>query len=107
MISFEEFQKTDLRVGKIVEVLDHPKADKLYILKVDIGEEVRQVVAGLKGSYAKEDLLNKQAIFVVNLEPITLRGERSEGMILAAEDDKGTISVLLSDKEVSNGANIK
>jgi methionyl-tRNA synthetase len=108
LISFEEFQKMDLRVGKIIEVLDHPQADKLYVMKVDLGgDDIRQIVAGLKETHTKDDLLNKQAAFVVNLDPVVLRGEKSEGMILAAEDDTGKISLILSEKEVLNGAAIK
>ncbi|MCD6368078.1 MAG: methionine--tRNA ligase, partial [Candidatus Aenigmarchaeota archaeon] len=84
----------DLRVAKILEVKDHPNADRLYVLKIDCGEE-RQIVAGLKMWYSKSDLLNKKIIVVANLEPAVLRGEKSNGMLLAAEkgDDVGLLYV--------------
>jgi methionyl-tRNA synthetase len=82
-----------LKVGKIMEIDDHPEADKLYLVKVNLGTgsdpgkpEVRQLVAGLKPYYAKEDLLGKKIIVVSNLKPAKLRGELSEGMLLAADD---------------------
>ncbi len=75
-------------VGQIKEVKDHPNADTLYLMKVDLGKEIglKQVVAGLKKYFSKNDLLNRKAVFVVNLKPAKLRGEMSEAMILAADD---------------------
>ena len=84
-IPYDVFEKLDLRVGRIITANDHPKADKLYVLTVDLGEPaLRTIVAGLKSHYEKEDLLNKEAVFVVNLKSINLRGVESDGMILAA-----------------------
>ena len=83
-IKFEDWKKLDLRVGEIKEVKDHPNADKLLILKVDIGNEARTVVAGIKKYYSKEELIGKKIILFTNLEQKELRGIRSEGMILAA-----------------------
>jgi len=102
MIPFSEFKKLDLRVGTITEVKDHPDAEKLYIMQVDIGKEKRQLVAGLKGIYTADELKNKQIIVVCNLEPKELRGIQSHGMLLAAED--GTI--LAPDKNVKNGSRV-
>jgi methionyl-tRNA synthetase len=85
MVQFEDFAKLQLRVGKIVEVECHPNAEKLYLLKVDIGEKVIQLVAGIKQSYASQDLQGKLIVVVVNLEPKEIRGCRSEGMLLAAQ----------------------
>ncbi|MFH1174555.1 MAG: methionine--tRNA ligase [archaeon] len=78
----------DLRVAKILAVDNHPKADKLYVLQLDLGSEKRQLVAGLRQHYAKEDLLGKNLIIVANLKPTTLRGVESQGMLLAADDGK-------------------
>lgn len=103
MIKFEDFNKVDLIVGTILDVRDHPNADKLYILQVDMGKEIRQLVAGLRQIYKKEDLLNKQVIVIANLEPKELRGEKSHGMLLATDD--GTIVTPL--KKVQNGTKIR
>ncbi len=102
MIPFSEFQKLDLRVGTITDAKDHPDADKLYVLQVDLGSEKRQLVAGLKGIYKKEELLGRQVIVVCNLEPKDMRNVRSEGMLLAAED--GTI--IEPEKGVNNGSRV-
>lgn len=105
-IGLEEFQKLDLRVARIIDIEDHPKADKLYVLKIKIGEEIRQLVAGIKSHYKKEDLINKRIIIIVNLKPAKLRGIESNGMILAAEDD-GKVVLLTTDKEIKEGSKIR
>ena len=69
MATIEEFKKIELIVAQIKEVADHPNADRLYVLKVDTGEDVRQLVAGIRASYAKEDLVGRRIIMVKNLEP--------------------------------------
>ncbi len=105
-VSFDEFAKLDLRVGRIIEVKDHPNADRLYVVKVDLGDEVRQLVAGLKKYYKPEELLNKTVIVVANLEPKKLRGIESQGMLLAADDGE-RVALLMPDKEVRLGARIR
>ena len=103
-IPYSDFEKLDLKVGKILEVKDHPNADKLYILTVDLAEEKpRQILAGLKPYYKKEELLNKKAIFIANLEPRDIRGLESNGMILAADNTKGKVIFLTVDKEIEAG----
>ena len=105
-ISFEDWKKLDIRIGQIKEVKDHPDADKLLVLKVDIGNEVRTLVAGIKQYYKKEELLGKKVVVFANLKPAVLRGIKSEGMILAAV--KGDKVVLLQpDKQIDNGALIQ
>jgi len=84
----------DLRVAVVTEVRDHPQADKLYILKVDIGSEQRQLCAGLKPFYTKNELLGKHLVVVTNLKPAKLRGELSQGMLLAA--DSGSVVGVLN-----------
>ena len=81
------FDALDIRVGKIIEVENHPDADKLYVMKVTFGTEERQIVAGLKPYYSKEDLLGKITTFVFNLEFAKLRGVESQGMVLIAETE--------------------
>jgi methionine--tRNA ligase beta chain len=106
-ISYEDWEKIDIRVGTVVDVQPHPNADKLLILKIDEGkEEPRQLVAGVKQHYTEEELKGKQIIFLANLEPKELRGELSQGMILAAV--KGDeLAVLTVDKKVPNNAKIQ
>ena len=107
MIHFEDWEKLDLRVGKIKKVEDHPKADKLYVLTVDFGKEIgkRTIIAGLKQECTKEHLQGKSAIFIVNLEPRKLKGIESQGMILAADVD-GTPTLLHPEKEIPPGSTI-
>jgi len=106
-ISFEDWQKIDIRVGTIKEVQPHPDADKLVILKIDEGkEELRQLVAGLKEYYKDEELVGKQIVFLANLEPKELRGELSQGMILAAVEGD-SLGVLTVDRPVPNNAKVQ
>ncbi|MCK5594494.1 MAG: methionine--tRNA ligase subunit beta, partial [Candidatus Aenigmarchaeota archaeon] len=105
MVTYEEFSKLKFKVGTVVDVKDHPEADKLYVLSVDLGTEVRQIVAGMKAYYKASEMKGKQVIVVSNLKPAKLRGIESQGMVLAAE--KGKDVVLLSvDKMIKNGANV-
>lgn len=93
-------KKIDLTVGKIIEIKDHLKADKLYIEKIDIGDgKTKQIISGLKDYYKKEELLGKKVIIVNNLKPAKLRGELSEGMLLAVSSEK-EVGVLTTDLEV-------
>lgn len=103
MIPFDEFQKVRMVTGTILSVKDHPKADKLYILEVDIGTEKRQIVAGLREKYKKDELVGRQIIVAANLEPKELRGVKSHGMLLAADD--GTLITPI--KPVENGSKIR
>jgi methionyl-tRNA synthetase len=92
----------DLRIGEIEEITDHPDAEKLYIMKVNFGSEARQLVAGLKTYYTKEEMQGRKIVVVMNLKPAKLRGVESRGMLLAAEDTEGVVSLLspLSDEDV-------
>jgi len=105
-ISIDEFAKTELRVAKIVSAEPVPKSDKLLKLKVEMGGETRQVVSGISKWYKPEDLTGKKVILVANLAPAKLRGEISEGMILAA-DVGDTARVIFVDDEVPTGAKIR
>ncbi len=96
----------NLKVAKILSVKDHPNADKLYVLEIDSGTEKRQLVAGLKGHYTKEEMKNKKIIVVTNLKHAKLRGIESQGMLLAAEDDKGVVG-LLTVKDSEPGSEVK
>lgn len=107
-IPFSDFEKLDLRVGKIVEVEEHPKADKLYVMKVDLGEgALRTIVAGLRKYYEKEELIGKKAVFAANLAPVTLRGVESNGMILAASiEDHSQVVFISPEKDIEAGSKI-
>jgi methionyl-tRNA synthetase len=104
-ISFQEFQKIDLRIGTIKTAETIPDTRKLIKLTVDIGEE-RTVVAGISGYYDEKDLIGKQVVFVANLEPITLMGVESMGMVLAAEDGSG-VHLLMPDAVTAPGSKVK
>ena len=95
----------DLRVGVIKKVEDHPNADRLYILTVDVGEE-RRLVAGLKDFYTKEELVGKRVIVVKNLKKKKIRGVVSEGMLLAADDGE-SVGLLTTLFKVEPGARVK
>ena len=106
-ISFDDWKKLDLRVGKILKVEEHPNADKLYVLEIDLGSEKRKVVAGLKGSYKPKELKGKQCVVFANLEPAVIRGIKSEGMVLAAgNEDKSQIFILQPEDEIELGSKI-
>ena len=105
MVSFEDFKKLDLCIAEIVEVNDHPNADKLYILKIRLGEEMKQIVAGVRSSYDKETLKGKKIAVINNLEPVMIRGEESNGMLLAANDN-GSPIILVPERDVPSGAKI-
>lgn len=98
---FSSLSKLNLRVGRVLEVANHPKADKLYLLTVDVGRKIT-IVTGLRGIYSAKELLGKSIIVVCNLEPAVFRGVRSEGMLLAAEHGD-IVSVILTEKEVAPG----
>ena len=102
-INIDDFSKVELRVGTILECVKHPKAEKLLIEKIDIGNEVRQIVSGIAESYKPEELVGKKVIVVCNLKPAELRGVKSEGMILAGKNDK-EIKILTLD--LPNGTRI-
>ncbi|MDE7095523.1 MAG: methionine--tRNA ligase, partial [Anaeroplasmataceae bacterium] len=86
-ITIDDFDKLDLGVGQIIEAKKHPKADKLLVFKVDLGNEVRQIVSGIAKYYKPEELIGKKVVVVKNLKPISLRGEESYGMLLCASDE--------------------
>jgi methionyl-tRNA synthetase len=105
-ISFDEFLKMRLKVATILEAQPHPNADKLYVLKVDLGDKQAQLVAGIRNSYTTEELLGKQIVVLENLQPKALRGVESQGMLLAASSPQGPV-LLTPEKEVPVGTLIR
>ncbi len=99
MISIQDFKKVEMKTGRVISVEDHPDADKLMVMRVDVGEDrPRTLVAGLKDYYEPEELEGMQIVVVTNLEPAQLRGVKSEGMLLAAQDgDKVVVLTLAED----------
>lgn len=106
MVTFAEFKKLEIKVAQIKEVKDHPNADKLYVILIDLGDKTKQIVAGIRGYYKKEELLGRQIVVVDNLEPAVLRGQESQAMLLAAQDEQG-VCLLAPDREVKIGSIIK
>ncbi len=106
MVTFEDFKKLELKVAEIKEVNDHPHADKLYVITIDLGDKTKQIVAGIKNYYPKEELVGRQVVVVDNLEPAVLRGVESQGMLLAAQDEQG-IFIISPEKKVKLGSIVK
>lgn len=106
MIKLEDFKKVELRIAKIKEVNDHPNADRLYVINIDLGDKTKQIVAGIRNYYKKEDLVGRCVVVVDNLEPAMLRGVESQGMLLATHDEKG-LAILTPDREIAPGSPIK
>ncbi len=105
-ITFADFEKIDLRIGKIVEATQVAESKKLIKISVDFGSEKRQAVAGLLKYYKPEELLGKKCVFLLNLQRRMLAGIESQCMILAAEDAAGIVSVLQPDKDLEEGSKI-
>ncbi|MCK5624419.1 hypothetical protein KAI04_01090 [Candidatus Pacearchaeota archaeon] len=110
-VQFNDWQNLDLKVGEILEIEDIENADKLYKLTIDLGTEKRILVSGLKEFYSKEDLKNKKCVVFANLEPKTLRGVESKGMILAAVgyDDEGNekeVKLIQPDADIAVGSKV-
>jgi methionyl-tRNA synthetase len=105
-ITFADFEKNDLRIGKIVEAIQVPESKKLIKIVVDFGSEKRQAVAGLLKYYKPEELVGKKCVFLLNLQRRMLAGIESQCMILAAEDAAGNISLLQPEKDIVEGSKI-
>jgi len=105
-ITFDEFQKIDLRIGKIIEASAVPESKKLIKILVDFGSEKRQAVAGLLKYYKPEELVGKKCVFLLNLQRRMLAGLESQCMILAAEDEAGNVTVLQPEKDIVEGSKI-
>lgn len=105
MVSFEDFKKMDIRIAQIKEVKEHPNADKLFVLNIDLGREQRQIVAGIRNFYKPDELIQKKIVVVTNLEPATIRGVKSTAMLLAAKDDD-TLAILMPERDIKVGSKI-
>ena len=106
-ISIHDFGQVELRVVTVEKVEPHPNADKLLVLSVRMGPETRTVVSGIREHYAPDQLVGRKLILVANLKPVTLRGVRSEGMILAAEDEEGQLAVATLERDLPDGSEVR
>ena len=106
-ITIEDFDKIELRVAKVLECEQHPKADKLLVFKLKVGSEERQIVSGIAKFYKPEDLIGKKIVVVLNLKPVKLRGVVSEGMILSAATEDDTSLVTISAEGIIDGVEVR
>ncbi|MEN3189980.1 MAG: methionine--tRNA ligase [Atribacterota bacterium] len=106
IISYEEFKKIDLRVGKIIQAEPVSGTDKLLKLKINLGKEVRTIVAGVRKHYSAEDILGKKIVIVYNLKPTKIRGIESQGMLLAAVDNHDVVLITV-DKDITEGSKVQ
>ncbi len=105
-ITFSDFEKLDLRIGKIIEATQVPESKKLIKILVDFGLEKHQAVAGLLKYYKPEELVGKKCVFLLNLQKRILAGIESQCMVLAAEDKEGNVTVLQPEKDIAEGSKI-
>ena len=103
-IEFDDFDKIDLRVGKIIKAEKHPKADRLLVFQVKMGTETRQVISGVSEYFKPEEMVGKKVIVVANLKPRALRGMESKGMLLFADNGE-RIEIVTTDAEDGNSVN--
>ena len=106
-ITYEQFQKIELRIARVVAAEKVAKADKLLKMQIDLGDEKRQIVAGIAQHYQPEEMIGKQIVVVSNLEPAKIRGIDSDGMLLAAVEEGGKLSIIIPEKEMANGTRIR
>lgn len=106
LIRYEEFARLELRVARILEAREHPNANKLLLLKIKVGEVEKQIVAGIRGHYDPATLPGRLIVVVNNLEPAMIRGEESNGMLLAASDANSVV-LLQPEREIADGSKVK
>lgn len=106
LIQYDDFAKLELRVATVLECRPHENADKLLVLQIDVGGEKRQICAGLRAHYQPEQLVGKQIVVVANLAPRQMRGQVSQGMLLAASDTSGKVIVISPSEQVAAGSKV-
>jgi len=106
-ITFDDFARIDLRVARVLECAEHPNADKLLVLKIDLGTEQRQICAGIRGHYEPASLVGRLIVVVANLAPRMMRGKESNGMLLAASNaDHSRVILLQPDADIEPGSKV-
>jgi methionyl-tRNA synthetase len=106
-LAYSDFAKLELRVAKVLEARPHPNADKLLWLQIDVGDEQKQIVAGIRQHYTPEQLVGRKIVVVNNLEPAILRGESSCGMLLAASSGEKVVLLEPDDPDCLVGSKVK
>jgi methionyl-tRNA synthetase len=106
VVSYDLFAQLDLRVAQVLEVREHPNANKLLLLKIRVGETQKQIVAGIRGHYEPASLVGRSIVVVNNLAPAMIRGEESNGMLLAASDGQSVV-LLQPDRQIADGSRVK
>jgi len=107
MVDIEDFKKLGLKIGRVIQAERINGSDKLLKLEIDLGNEKRQIVAGLGQSYQPEELINSEIIVVSNLEPKTIMSLESNGMLLATQDEESRVILIRPEKEVAPGSEVK
>jgi methionyl-tRNA synthetase len=105
-VAYEDFAQLDLRVARVLEAREHPNANKLLLLKIKVGEAEKQIVAGIRGHYEPAVLVGRLIVVVNNLAPAVIRGEESNGMLLAASDGASVV-LLQPDRQIAEGSKVK
>ena len=105
-ITYDDFAKLQFQIGEIIACEAVKKSRKLLCSQVKIGSQVRQIVSGIKSGYSPEEMVGKKVMVVTNLKPATLAGQKSEGMILCAEDAEGNLSLMVPDRDMPAGAEV-
>lgn len=106
-ITYDDFSKLQFQIGEIVKCEEVPKSKKLLCSQVKIGSETRQILSGIKAWYKPEDMVGRRVMVVTNLKPAKLAGMMSEGMILCAEDDEGSLSLMVPEKKIKSGSEVR
>lgn len=106
-ITYDDFSKLQFQIGEIVQCEEVPKSKKLLCSQVRIGSETRQILSGIKAWYKPEDMVGRRVMVVTNLKPAKLAGMMSEGMILCAEDDEGNLSLMVPEKKIKSGSEVR
>jgi len=106
MVSIEEFKKLNIRVAEIETVAPHPNADRLYVLGIKIGDQHKNIIAGIRQHYGEEELKGKKIVVVENLEPAMIRGVESQGMLLAASEGE-FLTLIVPERTISDGAAVR
>ena len=108
LITIDDFAKVELKVGTVVSCEKHPKADRLLVEQVDLGDETRQIVSGIAKFFSPQEMVGRKVIVVSNLKPAKLRGVESQGMILcAASDDDSALDLATICKDLPNGTTVR
>lgn len=106
MVTYEDFQKLEIRIAEIETVTQHPNADRLYVLGIKVGDVKKTLVAGIRAHYAEEELKGKKIVIIDNLQPAVIRGVESNGMLLAASNE-AMLTLVVPERPIADGAKVK